>query len=68
VLLVDAPNPQQGKQFIDFLLRPRIQKLLATGGLETSVREAIPSDYGKLVSESKELSQGFLKEWINNEN
>jgi hypothetical protein len=37
------------------------------------VREAIPSlngiksmqvDYGKLVSESKKLSQGFLKEWI----
>jgi hypothetical protein len=50
-----------------------IQKLIATGGLETSVREAIPSlngiksmqvDYGKLVSESKKLSQGFLKEWI----
>jgi hypothetical protein len=41
------------------------------------VRETIPSlngiksmqvDYSKLVSESKELSQGFLKEWINKEN
>jgi hypothetical protein len=59
------------------LLRSEIQKLLATGRLETSVRETIPSlngiksmqvDYGKLVSESKELSQGFLKEWINKEN
>jgi iron(III) transport system substrate-binding protein len=77
VLLAGAPNPQQGKEFIDFLLRPEIQKLLSTGRLETSVREAIPSlngiksmqvDYGKLVSESKELSQGFLKEWINKEN
>jgi iron(III) transport system substrate-binding protein len=83
VLLANAPNPEQGKQFIDFLLRPEIQKLLATSdasqmpiGAETSVREAIPSlnsiksmevDYGKLVSESKELSQGFLKEWIKKE-
>jgi hypothetical protein len=24
-------------------------------------------DYGKLASESKELSQGFLKEWIKTE-
>jgi iron(III) transport system substrate-binding protein len=82
-LLANAPNPEQGKQFIDFLLRPEIQKLLATSnpgqmpvGAETSMREAIPSlnniksmevDYGKLVSESKELSQGFLKEWIKKE-
>jgi iron(III) transport system substrate-binding protein len=83
VLLANAPDPKQGKQFIDFLLRPGIQKLLATRdagqmpvGIETSSREAIPSlnsiksmevDYGKLVSESKELSQGFLKEWIKKE-
>jgi iron(III) transport system substrate-binding protein len=76
VLLAHAPNPKQAKQFIDFLLRPEIQKLLATGGVEASVRETIPSlnniksmevDYGKLVSESKELSQGFLKEWIKTE-
>ena len=83
VLLANAPNPEQGKQFIDFLLRPEIQKLLATSkagqmplGAETSVGEAIPSlngiksmevNYGKLVSESKELSQGFLKEWIKGE-
>jgi len=83
VLLANAPNLEQGKQFIDFLLRPEIQKLLATSdagqmpvGPETSVREAIPSlsgiksmevDYGALVSKSKELSQGFLKEWIKRE-
>ena len=75
VLLAHAPNPEQAKQFIDFLLRPEIQKLLATGGVETS-REAMPPlnriksmqvDYGKLASESKELSQGFLKEWIKTE-
>ncbi len=83
VLLANAPNPERSKQFIDFLLRPDIQKMLAAAdagqmpvGAETSVREAIPSlnsiksmevDYGKLVSESKELSQGFLKEWIKKE-
>jgi hypothetical protein len=47
-----------------------------TARLGASVLEAIPSlntikstavDYGKLVSESKELSQGFLKEWIKKE-
>jgi iron(III) transport system substrate-binding protein len=50
VLLANAPNLEQRKQFIDFLLRPEIQKLLATSdagqmpvGPETSVREAIPS-------------------------
>jgi hypothetical protein len=45
-------------------------------GAETSEGEAIRSlnsiksmevNYGKLVSESKELSQGFLKEWIKGE-
>jgi hypothetical protein len=45
-------------------------------GPETSVREAIPSlnsiksrevDYGKLVSKSKELEQGFLREWSRKE-
>jgi ABC-type Fe3+ transport system substrate-binding protein len=81
--LFDAPNPEQGKQFIDFLLLPEIQKVLATGDagqttarLGTSLLEAIPSlntiksmevDYGKSVSESKELSQGFLKEWMKKE-
>ncbi len=83
MLLANAPNPRQGKQFIDFLLRPEIQKLLADGDagqipdrLGTSVRGGIPSldtvkpmevDYGKLVSKAKELSQGFLKEWIKKE-
>lgn len=76
VLLAHAPNPEQAKRFIDFLLRPDIQKLILTGGAETSERAAISSlnsiksmqlDYAKLVSESKELSQGFLKEWIKTE-
>ena len=83
VLLANAPNPEQGKQFIDFLLQPEIQRLLATSdasqmtvGLKTPVLAAIPSldsikpmqvDYGRLESKSKELSQGFLKEWIKNQ-
>ena len=83
VLIAKGPHPDQGKQFIDFLLRPEIQKLLADGdagqipdGLGTSVRGGIPSldavkpmevDYAKLVSKARELSQGFLKEWIKKE-
>jgi iron(III) transport system substrate-binding protein len=71
VLLANAPNPEQGKKFIDFVLRPEIQKILATGDAGPAC-EAIPSlngiksmevDYDKLVSKSKELTQGFLKEW-----
>jgi iron(III) transport system substrate-binding protein len=83
VLLANASNPAQGKQFIDFLLRPEIQKLLTASdagqipdGLGISVRGGIPSldtvkpmevDYGKLVFKAKELSQGFLKEWSKKE-
>jgi iron(III) transport system substrate-binding protein len=71
VLLANARNPEQGKKFIDFMLRPEIQKILATGDAGPA-REAIPSlngiksmevDYDKLVPKSKELTQGFLKEW-----
>jgi hypothetical protein len=32
-----------------------------------SIVKSIQVDYGKLVSESKELSQGFLKGWIKTE-
>jgi iron(III) transport system substrate-binding protein len=78
VLLVNAPDPERGKQFIDFLLRPEIQKLLASGdtghirlggsvsGTMSSLDSVKPMeiDYDKLVSKSKELTQGFLKEWI----
>ncbi len=83
VLIAKGPHPDQGKQFIDFLLQPEIQKVLAASdagqmpvGLETSMREAIPPlnivksmevDYGKLISKSKGLSQGFLKEWMKKE-
>jgi iron(III) transport system substrate-binding protein len=78
VLIADGPHPDQGKRFIDFLLQPEIQKLLAAVQVPAQpgkpVLELTPSlsnikpmevDYGKLMSRSKELSRGFLKEWVN---
>jgi len=50
--------------------------LVATGGIETSAGETIPAlnsiksmqvDYDKLMSKSRERSQGFLKQWIKTE-
>jgi iron(III) transport system substrate-binding protein len=76
VLMANAPNPEQAKRFIDFLLRSEIQKLL--GPRLSRACEAVPDrespaageikamqvDYVRLVAQSKELSRGFLKEWV----
>src|SRR5258708_5670414 len=77
VLIAKGPHPDQGKQFIDFLLQPEIQKALAASdagqmpvGLETSMREAIPPlnivksmevDYGKPYPNQKGSRKGSLK-------
>jgi iron(III) transport system substrate-binding protein len=66
VLMANGPNPEQGKQFIDFVIRSEIQKLFsANRGIPTldSVKP-MEVDYVKLVAQSKELSCGFLKEWV----
>jgi iron(III) transport system substrate-binding protein len=66
VLMANAQNPQQGKRFIDFLLRPEIQKLLGVGrGIPTlDGIKPMEVDYVKLITQSEELSRGFLKEWV----
>jgi len=76
VLMANAPNPEQAKRFIDFLLRSQIQKLLRPSVSRDSGTVAdreIPAagdikamqvDYVKLVPQAKELSRGFLKEWV----
>jgi iron(III) transport system substrate-binding protein len=65
VLITNGPNPEQGKRFIDFLLRPEIQKLLGASRAIPTLDSIKPMalDYGKLVSQSEELSKGFLKVW-----
>jgi iron(III) transport system substrate-binding protein len=83
ILMRDGRNPEQGKRFVDFLFQPEVQELLAAGEVspppihtETPMPEGIPSlynvkamqiDYGKLISQSKELSRGFLKEWVDSQ-
>jgi iron(III) transport system substrate-binding protein len=66
VLMANAPNPEQAKRFIDFVLRSEIQKLLGVSRKTPMVNNIKPMevDYVKLVAQSKELSGGFLKEWV----
>lgn len=66
VLMANAPNPDQAKRFIDFMLRSEIQKLLDAKRKTPTVNNIKPMevDYVKLVAQSKELSRGFLKEWV----
>jgi ABC-type Fe3+ transport system substrate-binding protein len=65
VLIAQAPNPDQGKRFIDFLLRPEIQKLLSGNEGMHSLDNIKPMqiDYEKLGSQSQVLSRGFLTQW-----
>ena len=72
VLVRHGPNPKEGKRFIDFLLLPEIEKLLVASE-PVPLLGAIPSldrikpmevDFSKLVSESKQLSRGFLSQWV----
>jgi ABC-type Fe3+ transport system substrate-binding protein len=64
--MANAQNPEQGKRFIDFLLRPEIQKLLGVGRGIPTLDDIKPMkvDYMKLITQSEELSRGFLKEWV----
>jgi ABC-type Fe3+ transport system substrate-binding protein len=64
--MANGPNLEQGKRFIDFLLRTEIQKLLAVSRAIPTLDNVKPMavDYVKLVAQSKELSRGFLKEWV----
>jgi ABC-type Fe3+ transport system substrate-binding protein len=66
VLIQNGPNPEQGKRFIDFLLRSDMQKLLGENQVVPSLDKIKPMevDFSKLESESKELSRGFLSRWV----
>ena len=80
VLIAGAPHPEAGERFIDFLLRPETERLLAESAaaqmpLRPSV--AVPEhvrrleslrpmelDYNSLAPLLEELSRGFLKQWV----
>ncbi len=84
VLIRGAPNPERGRQLIDYLLRPATEQALAESeAAQMPLRAGVktPShirplegitpmkvDYGKLADLLEELSAGFLKEWVEKNN
>lgn len=80
VLIQDGPNPEAGRQFIDYLLQPETEKILAESeAAQMPLREGVESpeniipletlkamsvEYGKLAGLLDELSKGYLKEWV----
>jgi iron(III) transport system substrate-binding protein len=80
VLIARGPNPENGKRFIDYLLKPETEKALAEGGaVQMPVRPGVPVpahvvpidklkpmqvDYVELGARLEELSKGYLKDWV----
>ena len=80
VLIQDGPNPEVGRQFIDYLLQPETETILAESeaaqmplrqGVSTpenvtplETLKAMSVEYGKLAGLLDELSKGYLKEWV----
>lgn len=82
VLIAGGPNGENGKKFIDFLLRPETEAALARSEaaqmpLRSDVElppgfpfksvlqlRAMSVDYGTLADKLEEISRGFLKQWV----
>ncbi len=80
VLIARAPHAKAGRQFIDFLLSPRVEGALAVseaaqiplrpgvevpdGMVTLSEIRTMDVDYGLLAQELEGLSAGYLKEWV----
>lgn len=82
VLVAGGPNPENGKRFIDYLLRADTEAALARSeaaqiplrsdvGLPKEFPlppigklKVMPIDYARLGGKLEELSQGFLKRWV----
>jgi iron(III) transport system substrate-binding protein len=80
VLIASGPNPDAGRRFIDYLLRPETEKALAESEAAqiplrpgVPVPEVIPSiarlksmavNYATLASLLETLSSGYLQEWV----
>ena len=79
VLVARGPNPEAGRAFIDYLLRPETEEALARSeAAQMPLRKgvAVPEgvtpleslrpmvvDYGKLAELLEKLTAGYLKEW-----
>jgi iron(III) transport system substrate-binding protein len=80
VLIAAGPNAENGKRFIDYLLRPETEQALAEGdAAQMPVRPGVAApahvvpidklrpmkvDYVGLGNRLEELSKGYLKEWV----
>ncbi len=80
VLIAGGPNAEAGKKFIDYLLKPEIEKALADSeAAQMPVRPgvAVPEhvtplerlkpmqiNYAELAGTLESLSKGYLKEWV----
>lgn len=79
VLIAGGPNPDQGRQFIDYLLSSAVEEALAaseaaqmplrpgvpvpTGFVRLQDIKSMPVDYEDLGPRLETLSSGYLKEW-----
>jgi iron(III) transport system substrate-binding protein len=79
VLIANAPHLEDGKKFIDFLLRPETERALAEGdAAQIPLRSTVAAppnvltidkikpmtvDYGKLAETLDRISRGFLRQW-----
>jgi iron(III) transport system substrate-binding protein len=80
VLISGGPNPAEGQEFIDALLRPSTEQALAySPAAQMPARPGVPRpehvpaleelspmqvDYAGLAAELERLSRGFLLEWV----
>ncbi len=80
VLIRNGPNPDAGRRFIDYLLRPETEAALAASeaaqiplrpgvstpdnGVVIGKIVAMPVDYGELAAVLEQVSTGFLKQWV----
>lgn len=82
VLIAGGPNGENGKEFVDYLLRPDTEAMLAGSEaaqmpLRSDVElpdgfpfkpasqlKAMSVDYATLAGKLEELSGGFLKQWV----
>ncbi len=80
VLIANGPHPQAGRRFIDYLLRPEIEKALAESeAAQIPLRAGVPAPAGKMTLDHlkpmavdytilagllETLSRGYLKTWV----
>jgi len=80
VLIANCPHPEAAKKFIDYLLTAEVEKTLAASdAAQIPLRPDVPVpahvvplakikpmqvDYSKLESLLEDLTQGYLKDWV----